>query len=145
MAIAAFHSCLSMHIREHLQEGLSFKQRSPLITKTIFPGGHTMVVHSDKVPLMAAKTGVLQGPRDIVAVFPVTVETIPHMAGLTVFLVKVGVGLAEGLFDKPSFPCPRGHRLIKQAIVTFVATDTAAGPIVTGCWMIKPFRVISVA
>jgi len=92
---------------------------------------------------MAAKTTVLHRPGDIVAVFSVTVQTIPDVAGLTVFLVKVRVGLAKGLFDEPPFPCPGGHRLIKQGIVTLVAADTAPGPIVTGRWTTHPFRVIS--
>jgi hypothetical protein len=93
---------------------------------------------------MAAKATALRRPGDVVAVFPVTVQTIPDMAGLTVFLVKVRVGLAKGLFDEPPFPRPGGHHLVKQGIVTFVAADTAPGPIVTGRWTTHPFRVIPV-
>ena len=131
MAIAAFHSFLSMYIRKHLEEALSLKQVPALITNTIFPGGHAVIVRSDKVPLMAAKATALRRPGDVVAVFPVTVQTIPDMAGLTVFLVKVRVGLAKGLFHEPPFPCPGGHGLIKQGIITLVAAHTAAGSIVT--------------
>jgi hypothetical protein len=101
-----------------------------------------VIIRSDKVPLMAAKTTVLRRPGDIVAIFSVTVQTIPNMAGLKVFLVKVRGGLPKGLFDEPPFPCPRGHHLVKQGIVTLVAADTAPGPIVTGRWTTHPFRVI---
>jgi hypothetical protein len=142
MAIAAFHACLSMHIRKHLQEGFSFKQVPPLITNTIFSRGLALIVRPDKVSFVAAKTTVVRGPGDVMSVFPVTVQTIPDMAGSTVFFVKVWVGLSIGLFDEPPFPCPGGHGLIKEGVVSLMAADTAPGPIVTGRWAADRFRVI---
>lgn len=91
---------------------------------------------------MAAKAVVMRGPGDVVAVFPVTVQTVPDMAGSTIFLVKVRVGLPKGLFDEPPFPCPGGHRLIKQGVVTLVTADTAASPIVARRRMTDPLHVI---
>jgi hypothetical protein len=73
MAITAFHTCLSMNIRQHLQEGLSLHQLAPLITKTVFPGGHAVIIRSDKVPFVAAKTTIVRGPGDVVPVLTVTV------------------------------------------------------------------------
>ena len=142
MAIAAFHTCLSMHIRNHLQEGLSFKQFPPLITNTIFPGGRTPIVRPNKVSFVAAKTAVLRGPGDVMAVFAVTVQTIPDMARLTVFLVEVRVAFPIGLFDEPPFSCPSSHGLIKEGIVPLMAADTAPGPIVMGRWVTDRFCVI---
>jgi hypothetical protein len=67
------------------------------------------------------------------------------MAGLTVFLVKVRVGLPKGLFDELFFPFSGGHYLIKYGIVTLVASDTPAGSIVAGCRTTDTFRFIPMA
>jgi len=81
---------------------------------------------------MAAKAAILRWPGNVVAVVPVTIQTIPNVAGLTVFLVKVRVGLPEGMFDEPPLTYPGSHHLIKQGIVTLMTANTAAGSIVTG-------------
>jgi hypothetical protein len=62
---------------------------------------------------MAAKAAILCWPGNVMAVVPVTVQTIPDMAGFTVFLIKVRVGLPKGLFDEQPLPCLGGHHLIK--------------------------------
>ena len=61
-----------------------------------------------------------------------TIETITYMAGLAIFIKKMGIFCSVGPGHIMTLRCTGCHHLIEQAGIVLMTVDTTAGPVLTG-------------
>ena len=126
MTVPAGHSGPVVHVRQHLEEGLTVHRHAALVAHVVFPRCPARIVPAGVVALVALLAGCYS--RHCRLPFVVAVQAALQMTGTAVLFPECRIKSCIAALDKKLFARTQRHGMLKDPAISPVADDTPVSP-----------------